>query len=416
MSHNIYLEEEALNVKIKRCFRSNIDSLLIISGLTSNGNISNSFFPKHNFNPIFINPKHHNLGHLQQTRRLQKGPESRRIIQAQKYFQYFGYLNTSYSDFSDEFDDYLESAVKTYQINFNLNSTGQLDVPTLKRIVLPRCGNPDIVNGTSAMHSGKPKPPGDGAYSANSTIRTVAHYSFFPGRPRWPPRRSQLTYAFQPENQLSDLVRTVFARAFERWSEVTPLTFVETASFSRADIRIGFHSGDHGDGEPFDGVLGTLAHAFSPPAGLLHLDGEENWVIDGDFLNGSPFSAVDLESVAVHEIGHILGLGHSSVEEAIMYPSISSGTRKVELANDDVLGIQELYGSNPNYNGSVSDLTPRGERDTSGVHCVDFSSWGIKFQLIGLLSSSSPPGSCSRSYVSLKSQSRGEKHPLLLSL
>ncbi|KAK6116490.1 hypothetical protein DH2020_049783 [Rehmannia glutinosa] len=313
-----------------------------------------------------------------------KGQKADGLSKLKKYFQYFGYLNTSYSDFSDEFDDYLESAVKTYQINFNLNSTGQLDVPTLKRIVLPRCGNPDIVNGTSAMHSGKP--PGD-TYSANSTIRTVAHYSFFPGRPRWPPRRSQLTYAFQPENQLSDLVRTVFARAFERWSEVTPLTFVETASFSRADIRIGFHSGDHGDGEPFDGVLGTLAHAFSPPAGLLHLDGEENWVIDGDFLNGSPFSAVDLESVAVHEIGHILGLGHSSVEEAIMYPSISSGIRKVELANDDVLGIQELYGSNPNYNGSVSDLTPRGERDTSGVHCVDFSSWGIKFQLIGLLSS-----------------------------
>ncbi|KAL2464375.1 matrix metalloproteinase [Forsythia ovata] len=185
-----------------------------------------------------------------------------------------------------------------------------------------------------------------------SIFHTVAHYAFFPGKPRWPESKTELTYAFLPENQLSKNVKSLFGRAFERWSEVTPLTFTETTSYSRADLKIGFFSGDHGDGEPFDGVLGTLAHAFSPPAGRFHLDGDENWVIDGNFLNGSPVSAVDLESVAVHEIGHLLRLGHSSVENAIMYPTISSGTRKVELANDDVIGIQELYGSNPNYNGS----------------------------------------------------------------
>ncbi|KAG8366217.1 hypothetical protein BUALT_Bualt17G0053600 [Buddleja alternifolia] len=316
----------------------------------------------------------------------QKGVKADGLAKLKKYFQYFGYLNNSYKTFSDDFDEYLEYAVRNYQLNFNLNATGELDAPTLKHIVLPRCGNADIVNGTSTMRSGRPS----GGYSANSTIHTVSHYSFFPDRPRWR-GRSQLTYAFRPENNLAENVRRVFSRAFERWSEVTPLTFVETASYGGADIRIGFFSGDHGDGEPFDGVLGTLAHAFSPPAGRFHLDGEENWVIDGDFLNTSPYSAVDLESVAVHEIGHLLGLGHSSVEDAIMYPTISSGTRKVELVNDDIMGIQELYGSNPNYNGSDSSnptLTPRGEWDRSGVEC---SLWGR-----GLLLSRSFPRSWSR--------------------
>ncbi|KAL6562592.1 hypothetical protein OROGR_003599 [Orobanche gracilis] len=294
----------------------------------------------------------------------QKGIKTQGLAKLKKYFQLFGYINNSYDHFSDDFDDYLEIAVKNYQLNFNLNVTGEIDAPTLKHIVLPRCGNPDIVNGTSTMRrSGNPS----NTHAANSTIRTVAHYSFFPNRPRWPPGSTQLTYAFLSENQISEGVRSVFSRAFERWSEVTPLTFSETESSSRADIRIGFFSGDHGDGEPFDGVLGTLAHAFSPPAGMLHLDGDENWVIDGDFLSSSVVSAVDLESVAVHEIGHLLGLGHSSVEEAIMYPSISSDTRKVELANDDVTGIQELYGSNPNYNSTGPVLTPRNERDTSGA-------------------------------------------------
>ncbi|KAL8534037.1 hypothetical protein ACS0TY_010165 [Phlomoides rotata] len=309
-----------------------------------------------------------------------KGVQTKGLAKLKKYFQHFGYINRSYDNFSDDFDDFLEFAVKNYQLNFNLNATGELDDQTLKHIVLPRCGNADIVNGTSTMHSGK----ASNSFSANSSIHTVGHYTFFPNRPRWPRQRYQLTYAFQPENQLTDVVKGVFSRAFERWSEVTPLTFTETTSYGRADIRIGFFSGEHGDGEPFDGVLGTLAHAFAPPVGRFHLDGDENWVIDGDFMNSSPLSAVDLESVAVHEIGHLLGLGHSSVEDSIMYPTISSGIRKVELANDDVEGIQELYGSNPNYNGSEPTLTPRDQRETSGGPRVNYS-WGHGFLLIVVL-------------------------------
>ncbi|KAL2543120.1 matrix metalloproteinase [Abeliophyllum distichum] len=300
-----------------------------------------------------------------------KGQKVNGLAKLKKYFQRFGYINSSSSEnFTDDFDEILESAVKLYQINFNLKSTGELDVQTLKNIVLPRCGNPDIVNGTSTMNSGKRS-----SYSTNSTIHTVAHYSFFPGKPSWPASKTELTYSFLPENQLSENVRSLFGRAFERWSEVMSLTFTETSSFDKADIKIGFFSGDHGDGEAFDGVLGTLGHAFSPPLGLFHLDGDENWVTDGDFINASPLSAVDLESVAVHEIGHILGLGHSSDKEAIMYPTISSGTRKVELANDDIMGIQELYGSNTNYNETNPVLTPRNESEVNGAHNLVCSFW-----------------------------------------
>ncbi|KAL3651570.1 hypothetical protein CASFOL_004572 [Castilleja foliolosa] len=192
----------------------------------------------------------------------QKGIKSQGLAKLKKYFQLFGYINNSYDNFSDDFEDYLEADVRNYQLNFNLNVTGELDEPTLKHIVQPRCGNPDIVNGTSTMR-------GD---SSNT---------FFPNRPRWPPGRNRLTYAFRPANQLSAAVKEAFRRAFDRWTEVTTLTFVETAtSYDGADIQIGFYSGDHGDGEPFDGVLGTLAHAFSPPVGRLHMDGEENFRMD----------------------------------------------------------------------------------------------------------------------------------------
>lgn len=294
------------------------------------------------------------------------------ISKLKNYFHYFGYIGNSTKNYTDDFDDGLESAVKTYQLNFNLNATGELDEPTVNQILKPRCGVADIINGSSTMNSGK---------AASMIGHTVAHYSFFPGMPRWSSRRRNLTYAFEPRNQLSDDVKRVFGNAFTRWSEWTPLTFTEISDYNTADLKIGFYGGDHGDGEAFDGVLGTLAHAFAPPRGLLHLDSDETWVIDDVFASGSP-SAMDLESVAVHEIGHLLGLGHSSVEEAVMFPTISSGVRKVELARDDVEGIQVLYGSNPDSNSTTGPSF--GGRETSGSHVGSSLLVQVIFFAIGL--------------------------------
>ncbi|KAK4779960.1 hypothetical protein SAY87_016066 [Trapa incisa] len=264
-----------------------------------------------------------------------------------KYFQQFGYIPQGYSDFTDEFDDALEAAIKTYQRNFNLKPTGLLDEATIEQMAKPRCGNADIVNSSTSMSSGK----------TASIFHSVGHYSFFPGQQRWPSDRWNLTYAFYRQESIPDTAKAVFSRAFQRWAAVTLLTFSETTSTATADIKIGFFVGDHNDGEPFDGVLGTLAHAFSPTAGMLHLDGDEEWVIEGDVTTSTISTAVDLESVVVHEIGHVLGLGHSSVENSIMFPTISSRMRKVDLAADDIQGIQVLYGSNPNYTGISSTPT-----------------------------------------------------------
>ncbi|KVH97783.1 metalloendoproteinase 5-MMP-like [Cynara cardunculus var. scolymus] len=294
------------------------------------------------------------------------------ISKLKTYLHYFGYIGNASKNYTDDFDDGLESAVKNYQLNFNLNTTGELDEPTVNQILKPRCGVADIINGSSTMNSGK---------AASMVGHTVAHYSFFPGMPRWSSRRRDLTYAFDPRNQLSDDVKRVFGNAFTRWSEWTPLTFTESSNYDTADLKIGFYGGNHGDGEDFDGVLGTLAHAFAPPRGLLHLDSDETWIIDDVFASGSP-SAMDLESVAVHEIGHLLGLGHSSIEEAVMFPTISSGVRKVELARDDVEGIQVLYGSNPDSNSTVGPTF--GGRETSGAHIVSSLLVHVIFLAIGL--------------------------------
>jgi hypothetical protein len=285
------------------------------------------------------------------------GEERQGLAKLKDYLCHFGYLPTSSSKFNDMFDADMERAIRTYQENFGLEVTGQLDAATVAKMMAPRCGVADVINGTSTM--------------AKSTVRGRNLYSYFPGSPSWPRSKKSLRYAITATSETTidkATLSTVFARAFARWSEATLLNFTETARESDADITIGFYGGDHGDGEGFDGPLGTLAHAFSPTDGRFHLDAAETWVAGGDVSTASSDAAVDLESVAVHEIGHLLGLGHSAVEGAIMYPTITSRTRKVDLASDDVVGIQSLYGSNPDFKGvTPAPATSSREMDSSDV-------------------------------------------------
>ena len=46
----------------------------------------------------------------------------------------------------------------------------------------------------------------------------------------------------------------------------------------------------------------------------------------------------------VHEFGHSLGLQHSNVQGAVMYPYYTGYVPNMQLHSDDIAGIQSLYG------------------------------------------------------------------------
>lgn len=143
-------------------------------------------------------------------------------------------------------------------------------------------------------------------------------------------------------------VKSTLISAMNQWSAVANLSFTETFTANLIkSIDIAFVTGSHGDGYPFDGPGGVLAHAFypAPPnpetiAGDLHFDDDEIWEIG----NGLGPLAFDLMWVAVHELGHSLGLAHSTNPSAVMYPYVSATTVYAGLNADDISGILSIYG------------------------------------------------------------------------
>lgn len=59
-------------------------------------------------------------------------------------------------------------------------------------------------------------------------------------------------------------------RAFNVWTDYTDLTF--TPRSGQVHIEIRFERGEHGDGDPFDGPGGTLAHAYFPVSSKIVMD------------------------------------------------------------------------------------------------------------------------------------------------
>jgi Ca2+-binding RTX toxin-like protein len=131
---------------------------------------------------------------------------------------------------------------------------------------------------------------------------------------------------------------TATREAFDAWEAVADIDFVEVSDSSGVDIRLGF--------DAIDGSSGVLAQAFFSFVGVtlvestIGFDNAENYVVgDGNVGAGN----VNYKTVAIHEIGHAIGISHSEVSPAIMQAFIDDNVNV--LQSDDIAAAQFLYGA-----------------------------------------------------------------------
>jgi hypothetical protein len=225
-----------------------------------------------------------------------------------------------------------------------------------------------------------PKPDGDEQGGSGSFVVQGGKWPQ-PGGPGSP---ITLTYSFQnmfdggllmPNGQPlpNDLIRRSIEEALRLWASVVPVHYVEVpdnglgygfpgAQYGQIRFRHVFINGPDPP-PPRDPI--AKAQAYFPISGA-------NYAGDVEFDHGDRWQEVgtrpvpDILGATIHEIGHTLGLGHTSNSQANMYWIFTrySGLGTGKLHPDDIAGIQSVYGAGV---GSVTSLVPE---PTAGLFVV----------------------------------------------
>jgi hypothetical protein len=184
-------------------------------------------------------------------------------------------------------------------------------------------------------------------------------------------------------------------RAFATWEAVPTASIAfQFGGFTSADPSDDDSLSVFGfEAQPdLDRVLGATSFVVDVVTGdLVESDVFFNSIFPWSTLATGETGRFDLQSVAVHEIGHFVGLGHSALGEteirpeggrrvlasgAVMFP-ISLGRGIVAdrtLQPDDIAGVSDLYpdGDFRERTGAVTGRIRRGTAGVIGAHVVAF--------------------------------------------
>jgi hypothetical protein len=119
---------------------------------------------------------------------------------------------------------------------------------------------------------------------------------------------------------------------------------------------------------------GTLAYTETPISDGWRIRFCDEWTWDDG--PGTISNRWDIQGIMTHEYGHAIGLGHSGVGGATMWPSVGAGQTGIRsISADDITGVQCVYGLS-----SVAKPTIVATDATGGT---EITIYGTNFSLTG---------------------------------
>ena len=236
-----------------------------------------------------------------------------------------------------------EEAIKAFQRAAGLKEDG-IAGPVTKAAAIAADG---------MMRDGGAEVTGPSPYAGRRVITYAVDLATLPSslRERSKKLSRRASRAGTASGDLEDRIDRDLGDAFGRWEAATGVTFQRlqgAGALEAADITLSFApSGASGLPGGFDGPGGSLAHATHH---TIEFDAEENWACTGDAVpaaNEDSFweaRAFYLMPVAVHEIGHCIGLGHSANPADVMAPfyRIAPNGAAPPLTKDDIARARQI--------------------------------------------------------------------------
>ena len=235
---------------------------------------------------------------------LDVGDQNSNLVEICKYLKRYGYLPAKYRLREQRLDKELSAAIRSFQVLTGLmkRGSGKTSLPTRRLMVKKRCGSPHTV----VDKRKRPKGPLR-AYSAE--VSEVG----------WDHRR--LTYKFGSCELVTryglatvEEAKSAVLSAFDSWQSAgVGLQFSESSDQPEMTFEW-YDAINDPECETFGCQLSDLdhAHADYPPPNTqfygvplpIHFNAGERWGIRQEAF------AFDIETIALHEIGHCLGLFH----------------------------------------------------------------------------------------------------------
>ena len=122
------------------------------------------------------------------------------------------------------------------------------------------------------------------------------------------------------------------ASSFAAWSDISDFTFTKVNNSANADITIKWDSDFSSNSVLAETGTSYNANTYIIIKAAIRFNDNVSWAING--------SNYDVFKVAVHEIGHALGMRHSEYSDAIMYYAYNSAST---LTADDICGLWSVY-------------------------------------------------------------------------